>query len=121
LGLAVRSFAESSSHKSLSEIQIDVDVDVKKHAWKILQVLEEMVPAIWAYVWLRTLSLERRDTRKTIDTKWYVAFAASETYGSTNMAAVKKGIVSNHSSRRKKRQAVVCFKHDSCVVVIVVE
>jgi hypothetical protein len=32
LGLAVRSFEESSSHKSLSEIQVDVDVDVKKRA-----------------------------------------------------------------------------------------
>lgn len=61
--------------------------------------------------------------KKAIDTKWYVAFVASRPHGSTNMAAGKKEMVDVHNARidKRKRQAVVCFKSDSCVVVIVVE
>ena len=62
-------------------------------------------------------------SRKAIDTKWYVAFVAPRPRGSTNMAAGKKEMVDDHNARtgKRKRQVVVCFKRDSCVVVVVVE
>ena len=64
---------------------------------------------------------EYRREKKAIDTKWYVAFVASRPHGSTHVAAGKKETVENHSpriERNKKGQAVVCFKRDSCVVVL---
>lgn len=86
-----------------------------------------LVPAIWVYGWLRYIGsrrlIQKEKEQKAIDTKWYVAFVASRPHGSTNMAAGKKEMVDDHNARtgKRKRQVVVCFKRDSCVVVIVVE
>ena len=57
-GLAVRSVEESSSHKSLSEIQIDVRCGCEDEEC-MRKDLAGLVPAMWVYGWLRYIRSRR--------------------------------------------------------------